>query len=191
VTEGAGDQDRELVARLAEGDAAAWSEFVSRDGPLVVALVRRALHNRGIRAGESDVDDIVGEVFAAFLERDRHLVKSFRFGCSWRSWLAIVAQGRIGRWLRSRGKTSGAPLDEQLVAEDSSEGPLAQADRADQATKLREAIARLPERDRIALRLFYEEKLSREEIGRVLATNAEHVGVILDRARRKLRDMVS
>jgi RNA polymerase sigma-70 factor (ECF subfamily) len=191
VTEETDREDRRLVARLAEGDAAAWTEFVVRDGPLVLALVRRALHTRGIRAGDSDVEDIVSEVFAAFLERERHLVKSFRWGCSWRSWLAIVAQGRIGRWLRSRGKTAGVPLDEQLVAEESSEGPLAQADRADQAARLKAAIAKLPERDRIALRLFYEEKLSREEIGRVLATTAEHAGVILDRARRKLRDMVS
>lgn len=183
-------EDRELVARLADGDAGAWSQFVSRDGPLVVALVRRALHGRGIRASDADVDDLVSEVFASFLERDRHLVRSFRFGCSWRSWLAIVTQGRIGRWLRGRNKATGPPLEDVVLAADSSDGPVETATRADQGEKLRAAVARLPERDRIALRLFYEEQLSREEIGSVLGTTAEHTGVILDRARRKLRDTV-
>lgn len=182
-------EDRELVARLAEGDPGAWGQLVARDGPLVVALVRRTLHARGVRPSDADVDDIVGEVFAAFLERDRHLVRSFRFGCSWRSWLAIVAQGRVGRWLRARKKAAhGPPLEEVVLAADSSEGPVAQAGRADEATKLRAAIARLPDRDRIALRLFYEEGLGREEVGRALGTTPEHAGVILDRARRKLRD---
>jgi RNA polymerase sigma-70 factor (ECF subfamily) len=183
--------DRGLVARLAEGDAAAWSEFVARDGPLVLALVRRALHGRGIRASGADVDDIVSDVFAAFLERDRHLVRSFRWGCSWRSWLAIVAQGRIGRWLRGRAKARAMPLEDVLVADDSKDEPDRRASASDQAERLRRAVEKLPERDRIALRLFYEEKLSREEIGRVLGATPEHVGVILDRARRKLRDMVS
>jgi RNA polymerase sigma-70 factor (ECF subfamily) len=177
--------DRALVQELVRGDAGAWATFVERQGPVVLALVRRALHARGIRAGEADVDDLVSEVFTAFLERERALLRSFRFECSLRSWLAIVTQGRIGRWLRARKKT--ASLDEALLAEASDEQPIEAAAESELHARLKAAIETLPERDRVALRLFYEEHLSREEIGKVLGTSAAHTGVILDRARRKVR----
>ncbi len=178
--------DREHVERLVSGDPGAWSTFVDRDGPLVLALVRRALHQRGIRAAEADVEDLVSEVFASFLERDRALLRQFRFECSWKSWLAIVTQGRIGKWLRARRAPTTA-LEDVLVAEESGEGPVNQATRREDTERLREAVARLPERDRLALQLFYEEKLSREEIGKILGLSAAHAGVVLDRARKKLR----
>jgi RNA polymerase sigma-70 factor (ECF subfamily) len=180
-------EDQDLVARLAAGEPGAWNTFVARDGPLVVALVRRALHGRGVRASEADVEDLVSEVFTAFLERDRALVKQFRFECSWKSWLAIVTHGRIGRWLRAR-RAAPVPIEEVLVAEESGEGPVNQATRSEEVTRLRDAVAKLPERDRLALQFFYEEKLSREEIGKILGLTAAHAGVVLDRARKKLRD---
>lgn len=184
------NDEREQVAKLARGDPAAWSAFVANEGPLVLALVRRALHARSVKASQADVDDLVAEVFAAFLDRERALVKQFRFECSWRSWIAIVTQGRVGKWLRAR-RAPTTSLEEVLVAEESGEGPVRQAVRREDVERLREAIAKLPDRDRLALRLFYEEKLSREEIGRALGITPAHAGVVLDRARKKLRSIES
>ena len=54
---------------------------------------------------------------------------------------------------------------------------------------LYEAIARLDKMDKAIITLFLED-LSYEEIGEVLGLNANHVGVALHRARKKLSHML-
>lgn len=101
-----------------------------------------------------------------------------------RKWLATIVRREAFRQ-HSRIRPSPIPtIDTERGADD--ERVLATAERAD----LHAALTRLTERERLLLRLRYEEDLTQETIAKRLSIPVGTVKVRLHRARAKLRRYV-
>lgn len=183
-----------LVARCAAGDRAAWEQFVDRFGPLIQALARRMLARRTGRARDADVDEIVGEVFLALVRRDRILLHRYDPQYRVSTYLGVICRTEVLRHLR-RGNRLPRELEQtgHIPQRAGSLGPartLEDQERTAAIESLREALRKLPERDRALLTMKYLEGMDYRAIGEALDVNPESIGQFLHRAKAKLAQLV-
>ncbi len=164
--------EEELVRACAQGDAAAWREFVD----LSSGWVRRAAEAT-LRSG--DVDDAVAEVYRKLLERDCALLRSFRAPFNLKAWLTVIARRTCLRTLR---RPTAAPLERDLVAPPAAEG-------VEENRELQRLLQKLEAEDRLVLDLFFRQDASYEQIGAVLGISAESVGKRKFRALERLKEL--
>ncbi|MEE9179410.1 MAG: sigma-70 family RNA polymerase sigma factor [Vicinamibacteria bacterium] len=170
------------VARVRAGETDAWGQLYEELAPSVFRLCRRVLPTR------EDTEDATTEIFL----KVRLRLDQYDSSRPFRPWLYKLASNHCWDELRKRqvrGETEAGDLD-ALQAESSGQaqqGPLAsllaQQDRKD----IRRAVAKLADRDRLAIAMRYFAELSYQEIADVLGMNSSAVGVLLLRARRRLR----
>ena len=195
MTEPAGERpppeaEADLVRRCAAGDADAWSALVLRTGTLLAALARRMLQRHVPVVSESDVDEVVAEVYLALLRRDRLLLQRYDPTYRLSTYLGVICRSEVGRFVKRRGRHRAASLDpEAALPAPGAVQPLdalASAERAQALGALRNALAELPLRDRLLLSLRYLEGLDYRAIGQALDLNPESVGQLLHRAKERL-----
>jgi len=149
-----------------------WNTILDEHGPLVLRISWRILGNR------ADVEDNVQEVFLRAVELHRR--EPVRH---WSGLLRRLATfGALGALRRRRGHL---PL-EVSEALDSSERPDESAMRRELRTRLRQAMARLPDREGAVFSLTYFEGMTLGEIAASLEISYAAAGTALSRARRKL-----
>lgn len=186
--------EADLVRRCAEGERAAWEAFVDGYGTLIHALARRMLSRFTRRAADTDVDEIVAEVFLALLRRDRILLHRYNPEYRLSTYLGVIARTEVLRFLR-RGRRRPGDLEEAERIEDkgTNRGPagtLEAQERQEAIGTLRQALQQLGERDRLLLTLRYLDGLDYRAIGAALDVNPESVGQFLHRAKRRLAKLV-
>ena len=156
-----------------------WPETVRQYGPVVWKTVYRLLGN------EADAADCFQETFVAALELSRR--ESIEH---WAGLLQRVATARALNQLRRRSveaKRRGTWPD-FATTPSPNPGPVQDAEAAELAARMRRAIAQLPRRESEVICLRCLAGLSYEEIGRQLGLKLNAVGVLLHRARGKLRN---
>lgn len=188
--------EKELVRKCVSGAQGAWDEFVDRYGPYLYSVVHKTLRSNRWPFQPEDAEDILGRVFVSLFENDHQLFRSFEWRCSLKTWLWIVARKAVIRhFRRKRHPTLSlaqlAPEEDgtgqDLLPEDEHPDPLEAADRDERTALLREHLAELPERERMALVYFFFEGASYEEIAKLLDIKPHYVGTILFRAKKLLQ----
>jgi RNA polymerase sigma-70 factor (ECF subfamily) len=189
VTDGA-PPEAELVRRLVAGDDGAWRAFVRGYAPLVLALARRMLRQRGARAADPDAEEVVSEVFLQLLRRDRLLLR--RYDPRWRlsTYLGVICRTEVLRRVR-RERRQGASLAEPaaLPEPDTRPGPTArleETERRETLDALAEGLEGLGARDRLLLTLRFLDGLGYEAIAAALGVSPASVGPLLGRAKARL-----
>ena len=166
-----------LVLRARKGDADAFALLIERFERTALATAFGQLHD-GHRAG-----DAVQEAFLRAWQELPRLQEPERFG----GWLLqIVRHAAIDMRRRIR-PTVGEFGD--LRAQGS--GPAGEAEAADRALKVKEALAQLDETTRTAVVMRYYEGLSAKEIGEALEMSPAAVDMRLSRARGQLREVLA
>jgi RNA polymerase sigma factor (sigma-70 family) len=126
-----------LVARVGEGDQAAWNELVERYSPLVWSI---CVH---YRLSRQDIDDVGQNVWLLLVEH----IGSLREAAALPGWLATTTKHEALRVLRAsrRHDAAGLPPEDQLPSDpdDAVEQELIAAERN---AALRSAFAELPRR---------------------------------------------
>ena len=186
--------DRELVDACVRGEEEAWREFLERFGGLMYHAVRGCAHRLGLDRAAHDADDAFATVVLALLEKDCRRLREFRWECSLRTWLSVVAARCASNFFRgaSRRTRPERRTEGAILSIAGPEGPQpSQLERREQIDEVRSAVARLPERDRLALVAFHIDGRSYEEIARLLRVPASNVSQIVARARKRLRDLLS
>lgn len=172
-------EDAALVARARSGDRDAFGVLVDRYADQARRVARAVLQD------PDDADDAAQDAFLAALVKLDQYDSARRFG----PWLMrIVANAATDR-RRRRKVRSAVSLDEGLVA--GGTRPDVMAERAVLLGRLREALAELPERRRIAVVLFDVEGYSHAEIAQVLGIPEGTVRSEVFHARRKLRALLA
>jgi len=174
-----GQQDETaLVARAVNGDRGAFGTLVER----YAATARRVA--RAVLGDPDDADDAAQDgMLSALLKLDQYDPRR-PFG----PWLLrIVANAATDR-RRRRAVRRAEPLDPGFVA--GGTRPDRTAERRALAQRLREALAELPERRRIAVVLFDVEGYSHAEIAQVLGIPEGTVRSEVFHARRRLRALL-
>ncbi|HXG54045.1 MAG TPA: sigma-70 family RNA polymerase sigma factor [Vicinamibacterales bacterium] len=169
------DAEARLVSRIAAGDMDAASELYDRHAGHVLALARRMLRDQG------DAEDVVQDVFsqawrtASRFEASRGTVIG---------WLLVMTRTRSIDRLRAKQARPDTRTD---IAPDSMpSSSVAAPDQMlsdEQAVRVRQALADLPDVQRKALELAYYEGLTQSEIATRLT---EPLGTIKTRVRTAL-----
>lgn len=183
--------ESDLIARLREGDEAAYEEFVRTFGGRLLPVTRRILGN------EDDARDAVQDAFlSAFRALDR-----FQGDARLSTWLHRIAVNAALMKLRTRRRRPEEPLDPLLPAflddghhreQFRSWGEPADAalESAERRAVVRAAIDRLPESYRTVLLLRDIEELGSAEVAALLGTTPNAVKIRLHRARQALRSLL-
>ena len=177
----------EDVARaIANGDRAAEAEFVRRFQRGVRALVRRRL-----RPWDPDLDDLVQDVFRTVIEklragqvRDAAALPAFV-----QTTVVFVTNNEFRR--RKRQAEPVAPDTLDAMPDERHDPPVPYA-REQVAGLLRRLLAELPiARDREALELFYLREQPTETVCAKLGLKPADFYLVLSRARKRFRDLLS
>ena len=159
-----------------------WSEIVGRHSGLVWQTAYRLLGNH------ADAADCTQDAFLAAVELSRR--ERVR---NWPGLLQQLATRRALDQLRSRANRSrftGGPPDWTTVVSPNP-GPPQEAEAAELAASLRAALSELPDRQAEVFCMRFLSDLSYRKIARLLGLSTSAVGVLLHRARGRLREMLS
>ncbi len=168
--------DDELVARFRRGDEAPFDEIYRRYGAALVAFARRMLKNSG-----RDADDVVQD---AFLRAYRGLRVTDR-SMALRPWLYMIVRNRALDELRSPQRAGAYDDEFALNAVPTSDTALC-AEERDEMRQIVSEIARLPERQRMALVMREFDGCSHIETARRLHTTVPATKSLIIRARSNL-----
>jgi RNA polymerase sigma-70 factor (ECF subfamily) len=171
----------EVLGRARKGDPEAWGRVYRDFAPVVRRLCGRALPTR------EDAEDATTEVFLKVRMKLDRYDGDRPFG----PWLLRVAANHCWDRLRRRSRERWHD-DEAAVDRASAAGsdPLERLVRERARREVRAALARLPDRMRMALVLRYFLDQSYDEIGKTFGLDAGAAGVLLLRARRRLRELL-
>lgn len=161
---------------------AEWSQLVEHHGRSVWRIAYRLVNDA------NDADDCFQEVFlAAYKLAERETVVDFGH------LLRRIAYVRGLRALRDRYRISATSLDSigEVDFATPEASPLSAAQEAELAEALRQALASLPDDQAVAHCLRYQEGWTYEQIAQQLGVTTNNVGVLLNRARKRLRALLS
>lgn len=164
--------DAELVAAALGGDKDAFGLLVDRHRPMVLSLATRLLGD------SSQAADAIQEAALAALVGLERLRSPQRFG----AWYAGIALNIARRSLRA---VVADPLDDDCP--DNRLGPEEQAEAAEGARRVREAVAGLADGQREAVLAFYWQGLTHAEAAAELGITAGAVKARLHQARNALK----
>ncbi len=184
-------EDR-LVARLRQGDHAAFEEVVRQYESKVYSLAR------GLTRNEADAQDAVQDTFLSVFKN----VKSFKGGSSLSTWIyRITVNAALMKMRRRRYDDRSVPIDEAMPTFDEDGHRIATLPdwhpRADEMLlnremggHLRQAIATLEADYRSVLIMRDQEGLTNEEVAAVLGLSLAAVKSRLHRARIFVRERI-
>jgi RNA polymerase sigma-70 factor (ECF subfamily) len=169
----------ETIARARAGNLQAWGDLYSTFAPAIFRFCRRVLPTR------EDAEDATTEIFMKI----RPKLDQYDPSRSFSSWLYKVAANHCWDTLRRRHIRQDLETGEveTLPIESPDPDQLARMIAAHTSGQVRDALAKLAPRARMALVLRYYADLDYEEIAENLGVPQAGVGVVLLRARQQLR----
>lgn len=170
-------EDRALAEACLRGEESAWRELVDRFGGLLLHVVKRTGRACEGGLGEAEAEDVCADVFAA-LVRDPSKLAGYDPRYALATWLGAMARSRTIDHVRSRNAARRREV----------ERPVPDAGPEDAGVEAERLLARLPERDRTVLRLFYLSGKKYREIAEILGLPVNTVASILARALARLRE---
>ncbi|MFQ6099431.1 MAG: RNA polymerase sigma factor [Armatimonadota bacterium] len=169
--------DSELISAVIASEAGAFEELANRHRPLMLRIAR---DHFGL--GTDDAEDIVQDVFARLLAEDCRHLKAFHGECKLSTWLFNVTRNRCIDFKR-RKRPDPMPNDDPANGTDV-------AGTAELRATIGRALEMLPSRPRLLLQLRYFQGLSYREIGQLLGVPPNTVGSGINRAKKRLREIL-
>ena len=171
-------EDAALMARIVAGDEAAFRHFADRH---VGRMLRLA---QSILGSAAEADEVSQE---ALLRVWRHAARWDGTRAQPGTWVhTIVVRLCVDRLRQRRHE----PIDAALDVVDPAPSALDTLSSRRDTLSLRAAMATLPERQRAALVLFYQEELAGTEAAETLGLSLRAFWSLLERARRALRQQM-
>jgi RNA polymerase sigma-70 factor, ECF subfamily len=175
---GAQSADAHLLQAAARRDQSAFEQIIKRHYQVVYRVVWRLLK------GHRDAEDLAQEAFLRLWQNPSQI----RNPDGLRSWLVRTASNLANDRFRAR------PLLDIEHAEHVADGALppdGQMDHTWVTTRMDEAIATLPERQKLALLLVQFEHMSNRAAAEVMEISVDALESLLSRARRNLKEALA
>lgn len=171
--------DDDLLLRLiAQHDQDAFRRLVERHIDRAYALALRILHNA------ADAEDVVQDtMLKVWTTRGSWQEGRARFS----TWLYRVVTNRC---LDLRRRPNAEDIENVPEMADDQPDALTSLQRHEAAGLLERAMGRLPDQQRIALILSYQDDLSNSEIADIMETTVSAVESLLKRGRQQLRNIL-
>jgi RNA polymerase sigma factor, sigma-70 family len=154
--------DLELIQECKNGNDKAFNILVLRYQEKIYWVVRRLLPDH------DEADDVVQDVFVKVYRS----LNSFKGDSSFYTWLYRIAMNLSLNEIRRKKTRKTFAFDDTIVQHESNEIlPLEQMEREERTQLIKEAIERLPEKQKKVFVLRYYEELPYEEISKILKTS--------------------
>ncbi len=182
ITELSLDSTQHLVQQSRAGDESAFAALVEAHQAAVFGTVLRLVFDREVAAEVSN---------RAFFKAYEHLA-TFDDARPLRAWLLRIAANEALNELRSRRRDAahtfgGNEAEIQLEQIHGAPDPGEIVSRRERSDAIRDAVNRLPEAQRVVVVLRYFADLAYADIAELTQQSVNNVGVILLRARERLR----
>jgi len=165
------------LAACTSGDKRAWDAFVARWSPIIYAAAHRTLGRRG-RNDPEEVADVAQDVFVRLVKGDFRLLKTYDPArASLSTWLTLVTRSVAIDRLRRRRLDAG-PLQEVAAPEP----------RAAPVQTPAVPLHLLTERQRLVVRLLFDEDMTVESAARVMGVDSQTVRSTKHKALSRLRE---
>ncbi len=176
--------DLDLMARVRDGDLAAFERLVEIHQRSIIGTVAKMLGN------PTDAEDIAQQVFIRVWKSAARYEPQARFT----TWLFTITRNLVFNEVRRRQRKPTVSVEEReetthRVLEDAKgSSPDDEVLRAEMEAAVDRAIEALPEKQRLAVVLRRYEEMPYEEIGAVLSMTVPAVKSLLFRARTQLKE---
>lgn len=184
-SDGREDLGAQLMLRWKAGDEAAFDRIVELYSEQLWALLTRFLgakHNR---------EDLVQEVFLRLVKSKERYEPTARFSTYLFRIafnLAVNASSKASERRAEHWSVEDGSDPFQQISDDHASGVEDDMERADVVRAVRQAIAALPEQQRMALVLAKYHDMPYDQIGQVLGSSEKAVKSLVHRARENLRE---
>ena len=159
--------DTALLALARGGDPRALSCLVNRYQGVVYRFLLSFLKD------EDQAADTTQDTFLKVLGR----LDGFRGDSSFRTWLLAIARNEALGLIRARGRRKEEALEQTEFVSDDADAPDDVAVRAEEVRRVRVALERLPEKQRLSVSLRLFDELSFREIGKIIGSTEGAVRV--------------
>lgn len=169
--------DAERVRAVLAGDRSAFGDLYDRHARWVRAVLYDATHDL------TQAQDLAQEVFLRAYRKLCDLRDPSRFG----AWLMGITRHAALEWLRRKRRDRHQYVGDEFDCA----APVEIATDDESIQQLRQAVASLPERERLAVYVFYLQDRSAEDARAVLNLSRAGLYRVLTRARRRLKRMMN
>jgi RNA polymerase sigma-70 factor (ECF subfamily) len=175
--------DEALLERLRGGEAAAGDALVKRYCQPLIRYLQRV-------AGDQVAEELHQQTWLSVLD---HIEKfdPASSGGGFKAWLFRIATNKANDLWRSRGREKTAKEGLRLVVDEEAPAAGHRMENSEQAEKLKQAIAQLPEAQRQVLMLRYYSNLKFVEIADILGCPLNTALGRMHKAMLKLKDLMS
>ncbi len=172
--------DQELIKQLQDGDSRAFQTFYEKYGPGVYRICYRFLNNK------TEAEDAVQEVFLKAF----HSLSQFRGQAQISTWLYRIAVNhclnlqrlsRLRSWLSLEFLNNRQPISENIE-----DNPLDNLENKETRDLIEQAVAALPERQRMAFILCRYEQKSYQEMAEIMNCSVSAIESCLHHAKKNL-----
>ena len=167
--------ERQLIARVLEGDRNAFGTLVERHIARALRLAYRVVHH------EEDAEDLVQDSFLAALEH----IDAFDSDRPFWPWLSRIIVNRGLDLAAARSVRVTEALPEEIL--DPGSSPSDSAERSEILARFRHELALLPPRRQLVVRLFELDGYSIAEIAEFLDSSPATIRWHVHTARQQLR----
>ncbi len=181
-----------LVGQCLQGDRRAFDVLIRRHQRQAIAVSYRLLGN------SHDAAEVTQDAFLKSYKSLATLQKPEAFA----GWLMRIVSNLSLNYRRSRKIRSPLPLDDLLGAQESGRGsaggewmaksgdPLRTLESREMGVRLQEALAELPEKQRLAILMFTIEEMPQKQVAEALECSVEAVKWHVFQGRKKLKEML-
>jgi RNA polymerase sigma-70 factor (ECF subfamily) len=169
--------DDALVERARGGDAQALDALIRRHYELAYRVALGVVRDADVAA------DVVQD---AFVKATRGL-DGYRGDSSFRGWLATIVKNEARSALRTTGRRNESDIDAVAPVAAPGAGPDDRTVLRDEARRVRAYVARLPEKQRLAVTLRIDQGLSFREVGEMIGSSEGSARVNYHHGITKLR----
>jgi len=163
--------DKMLIKAVLTGEKTAYGRLYDKYAPLVRAICYDTTGNL------ADAQDLAQDVFMRAYEKLDHLRNLDRFG----RWLVGIARLRCKEWQRQKSRDqyrhNGLKNAGAIISDRSNDCRI---------ERLRKMITTLPEKERLALHVFYLQGNSVDSARRIMGLSRSGFYRVLERARKQL-----
>lgn len=181
------DPDAALMLRVRQGDSAAFAELVDKYKQPVMNLVYRTLRDA------TEAEDVAQNVFLQ-VHKSAH---RYEISAKFSTWLFTIARNLCLNELRRRSRHPAESIDvphpelEDQPAQQFEDNKVMSAPdsllQGELAEKIEQALAELPENQRLAILLCRQDDLSYEDIAEVLGCSLSATKSLIHRGRETLK----
>lgn len=193
------EKDRRLLSRCLSGDRKASETLVRRFSGLVYQSVQYTLMAKDVSFNRHDLEDLHNTVFLRLFEQGCKKIRQYqgRNGCSLASWIRMIAVRTVLDHLRKKGVDIMGWQKKRITLEELPELKAdgvefeAQIEKAEQGRLLQDGMQRLPPRDRLFIKLHFDQGLSVAEVAEAMQLSIDNAYTVKHRAIQRLKSHVA